>query len=154
MSLKFFLRFYLFIHERERSRLPLGRLIWDWIPAPLGPHPEPKADAQPLSHPGAPIVETFIWIKNVHFDSLLWKFLIFTLQWKSGTFFPPQILNSSMLVQQLVEKVFAEPSLGGNSRSTYLCTTFHSRIPWLSEEHFQIQHRPSALGLIGWLHPN
>ena len=57
----------LFIHERHtererergrdtgrgRSRLPPGRLMWDSIPR-LGSCPEPKADAQPLSHPGGP----------------------------------------------------------------------------------------------------
>ena len=52
-----------FIHERHiergrdigkgRSRLPPGNLMWDLIPGPPGSLPEPKADAQPLSHPGA-----------------------------------------------------------------------------------------------------
>ena len=50
-----FKRFYLFIHERGRdrgrSRLHAGSPMWDLIP---GSHPEPKADAQPLSHPGVP----------------------------------------------------------------------------------------------------
>ena len=40
--------------QRERrSRLLTGSLMWDSIPG-LGSRPEPKADAQPLSHPGAP----------------------------------------------------------------------------------------------------
>ena len=71
----FFLKdFYLFIHEththththtqRERegetgqgrSRLPVKSLIWDSIPGPLGSWPESKADAQPLSHPGVPVM--------------------------------------------------------------------------------------------------
>ena len=60
----FFLRFYLFIHERHRergrdtgrgrSRLHAGSLMWDSIPGLQGSCPEPKADAQPLSHPGVP----------------------------------------------------------------------------------------------------
>ena len=35
---------------RGRSRLPEGSLMWDSIPGP-GSWPEPKAEAQPLSHP-------------------------------------------------------------------------------------------------------
>ena len=54
-----FKRFYLFIHERQRGRdtergrnkLLAGSLMWDSILG-LGSRPEPKADAQPLSHPG------------------------------------------------------------------------------------------------------
>ena len=50
----------LFIHERHRrrsrdtgrSRLHAGSPTWDSIPNP-GITTEPKADAQPLSHPGA-----------------------------------------------------------------------------------------------------
>ena len=37
--------------DRERSRLHSGSLMWDSILDP-GSRPEPKADAQPLSHPG------------------------------------------------------------------------------------------------------
>ena len=37
---------------RGRSRLPVGSLMKDLISG-LGPRPEPTADAQPLSHPGA-----------------------------------------------------------------------------------------------------
>ena len=54
----FFLRFYLFIYEKHRergrdtgkgrSKLPVGS------PRTPGSRPEPKADAQPLSYPGAP----------------------------------------------------------------------------------------------------
>ena len=53
----------LFIYERHRergrdihrgrSRLPQGSSMWDLNPE-LGSRPEPKADAQPLSHPGVP----------------------------------------------------------------------------------------------------
>ena len=58
-----FLRFYFHLFtdtEREagretgrgRSRLPTGSPMLDSILDPLGSGPEPKADAQPLSHPG------------------------------------------------------------------------------------------------------
>ena len=36
---------------RGRSRLPTGNPMWDLIPG-TGSWPEPKTDAQPLSHPG------------------------------------------------------------------------------------------------------
>ena len=36
---------------RERSRLPTRSRIWESIPD-SGSHPESKAEAQPLSHPG------------------------------------------------------------------------------------------------------
>ena len=39
--------------DRGKSRLPTGSPMWDLIPGP-GSRPEQKADAQPLSHPGAP----------------------------------------------------------------------------------------------------
>ena len=39
---------------RGRSRIPAGSPMWDLIPGPRDPHPELKADAQPLSHPGTP----------------------------------------------------------------------------------------------------
>ena len=39
--------------DRGRSRLLTGSLMWDMIPGP-GSHPEPKTDAQQLSHPGIP----------------------------------------------------------------------------------------------------
>ena len=39
---------------RGKSRLPAGSQLWDSIPGP-GSHPELKADAQLLSHPGAPV---------------------------------------------------------------------------------------------------
>ena len=60
----FLKRYYLFIHERhtetqaegERSRLPTG--LDPRIP---GSRPGLKADAQPLSHPGAP---TSIFLKT------------------------------------------------------------------------------------------
>ena len=41
---------------RGRGRLPVGSPMWDSIlgldPGTPGSHPESKADAQPLSHPG------------------------------------------------------------------------------------------------------
>ena len=61
LSIFFFLRFYSFMRHtqrgrdtrRGRSRLPTGSPIQNSIPE-LGSRPEPKADAQPLSHPGVP----------------------------------------------------------------------------------------------------
>ena len=61
----FFLRFYLFIHEREREResqrhrqrekqAPCRELDVGLDPGTLGSCPELKADTQPLSHPGVP----------------------------------------------------------------------------------------------------
>ena len=58
----FFLRFYLFIHERRKERqrhrqrekqAPCGEPDAGLHPRTPGSHPEPKADTQPLSHPGA-----------------------------------------------------------------------------------------------------
>ena len=42
---------------RGRSRLHAGSLMWDLIPE-LGSRPEPKPDAQSLSHPGVPVGST------------------------------------------------------------------------------------------------
>ena len=54
----FFLRIYLFMRGRDigrgRSRLHGGSPVRDAIPDPRI-SPEPKADSQPLSHPGAPV---------------------------------------------------------------------------------------------------
>ena len=56
------LRFYLFIHERERERqshrqgkkqAPCGEPDTGLDPRTPGSRPELKADAQPLGHPGA-----------------------------------------------------------------------------------------------------
>ena len=44
---------------RGRSRLLTRSPIWDSIPGPES-RPEPKAVAQPLSHPGIPQVNIFI----------------------------------------------------------------------------------------------
>ena len=62
----FFLRVYLFIHERHtergsdigggRSRLLTGSPMRDSSPG-VGSHPEPKADAQPVNHTGAPVLD-------------------------------------------------------------------------------------------------
>ena len=59
----FFLRFYLFIHERHtergrhtgrrRSRLSQGAQ-YGIQSLDQGSHPKPKADTQPLNHPGIP----------------------------------------------------------------------------------------------------
>ena len=40
--------------HRGRSRLPIGSPMQDSIPGFPGSCPEPKADAQSLSHPGVP----------------------------------------------------------------------------------------------------
>ena len=60
----FFLRVYLLIHGRHRdegrdigrgrSMAPCEKLDAGLDPRTLGSCPEPKADTQPLSHPGAP----------------------------------------------------------------------------------------------------
>ncbi|XP_048957332.1 uncharacterized protein LOC125753664 [Canis lupus dingo] len=50
-----FKRFYLFIHERQRERQArCGEPDVGLDRSPQGSRPEPKAEAQPLSHPGAP----------------------------------------------------------------------------------------------------
>ena len=65
INLFFFLRFYLFIHEthRERGRhrqrqrekqAPYREPDVGLDPRSPGSCPEPKAEAQPLSHPGVP----------------------------------------------------------------------------------------------------
>ena len=56
----FFLRFYLLIHERHRGRqrqekqAPCREADMGLDPGTPGSRPEPKVDAQPLSHPGVP----------------------------------------------------------------------------------------------------
>ena len=59
----YFLRFYLFIHKRHTERCrdrwrekqaPCGEPNVGLNPRTPGSRPEPKADTQPLSHPGAP----------------------------------------------------------------------------------------------------
>ena len=45
--------------DRGRSRFLTGSPMWDSISAP-GSHPEPKTDAQPLSHPGIPVSILFV----------------------------------------------------------------------------------------------
>ena len=51
----FFLRFYLFIHERQKERQAPGRKPdVELDRGTPGSHPESKADAQPLNHQGIP----------------------------------------------------------------------------------------------------
>ena len=59
----FFFKRFLFIHERERvaethrqreKQAPHKEPNAGLDPGNPGSHPEPKADAQPLSHPGVP----------------------------------------------------------------------------------------------------
>ena len=71
----FFLRFYLFFHERHREadtkREAETQVEGDTgspgepdaglNPRTPGSQPEPKADAQPLGHPGA-LLSQFIWL--------------------------------------------------------------------------------------------
>ena len=61
---RYIFRFYLFIHERHRERqryrqrekqAPYREPNVELSPRTLGSCPEPKANAQPLSHPGVPI---------------------------------------------------------------------------------------------------
>ena len=67
----FFLRFYLFIHERERQRPrqkeKQGASREPYVgldPGTPGSHPEPKADAQLLSHPGIPHSSFFFFFPH------------------------------------------------------------------------------------------
>ena len=64
----FFLRFYLFIHERHTERqkhrqrekqAPCRKPDVGLDPGTPGSCPEPKADVQPLSHPGVPMHSLF-----------------------------------------------------------------------------------------------
>ena len=41
-------------HRQREKQAPPGEPDVGLDPRTLGSHPEPKADAQPLSHPGAP----------------------------------------------------------------------------------------------------
>ena len=62
-----FFRFYLFMRDIERGRdTSRGRSRLPTDLRTLGPHPGPKANAQPLSHPGIPAV---------HFSTLALSFL-------------------------------------------------------------------------------
>ena len=65
----FFLRFYLFIHvkqrdwqkegQREEKQAPCKEPDVGPNPRNLGSGPEPKADAEPLSHPDIPLIWIF-----------------------------------------------------------------------------------------------
>ena len=57
----FFLRFYVFIYERHRERQTQAEGEAGSSQGPdVGPRPEPKADAQLLSHPGVPKISIFV----------------------------------------------------------------------------------------------
>ena len=88
----FVLRFYLFIHERqrergrdigrERSRLLTESPMQDSIPGP-GSCPEPKADAQPLSHsvvPTATFLPKFLSLPGDRFFSISHSSLNYIIQ--------------------------------------------------------------------------
>ena len=54
---------HLFMRDRHRQRekqAPSGEPDAELEPRTPGSQPEPKADAQPLSHPGAPTLEVLI----------------------------------------------------------------------------------------------
>ena len=44
------------IYRQRERQAPCGELDVELDPRTPGSHPESKADAQPLSHPGAPIL--------------------------------------------------------------------------------------------------
>ena len=46
--------------EGEAGSIQAGRLMWDLIPGPQDHALGPKADAQRLSHPGAPKVKIYL----------------------------------------------------------------------------------------------
>ena len=63
--LLFFLKIYLFMrnaegggqrHRQREKQVPCREPDAGLDPRTPGSHPEPKADAQPLSHPGVPIL--------------------------------------------------------------------------------------------------
>ena len=75
---------YFFTREREKERqrhgqrekpAPCKEPNAGLDPGTLGSHPEPKADAQPLSHPGVPILVTFIKVGKFSIcgRSCLWQ---------------------------------------------------------------------------------
>ena len=46
-------------HRQREKQAPHGDLIVGLDPRTPGSHPEPKIDAQPLSHPDAPLLRIF-----------------------------------------------------------------------------------------------
>ena len=82
--------FYLFIHERKQREAEEKQAPCREPHAGLDPwtprsHPKPKADAQPLSHPGFPTLFYFI------FPSLFSKIIEGrTKKWNSRTVTPPK----------------------------------------------------------------
>ena len=87
-----FLRFYLFINERDRDTgrprgsLSMGSMMarlggvrrWGLHPRILGSHPEPKSDAQPLSQPDIPILKVILIRHTIHFVLNISSVHIFT----------------------------------------------------------------------------
>ena len=84
----FFLTFYLFIYSQEterdrdigrgRSRLPVGKPDAGLDPRTPGSQPEPKADTQPLSHPGA------LWWWICWFLLMVPQRVIVRMKWSSS----------------------------------------------------------------------
>ena len=46
-------------HSKGEKQAPCGEPYAGLDPGPLGPRPGPKADVQPLSHPGGPTIFFF-----------------------------------------------------------------------------------------------
>ena len=77
-SFFFFLKdfIYLFVrdtqsqrHRQREKQAPTGELDAGLDPRTMGSRPEPRADAQPLSHPGAPPHQSSI-IPSAHY--IMW----------------------------------------------------------------------------------
>ena len=51
-------------HRQREKQDPCGELHVGLDPRTRGSQPEPKADAQPLSHPGAPFWDVFLPLRD------------------------------------------------------------------------------------------
>ena len=74
-----FLKKILFIHERhsqKEKQAPQGEPNSGLDPRTSGSRPEPKADAQPLSHPGIPDVQEFYTISGTFMFSNIYPYII------------------------------------------------------------------------------
>lgn len=70
--------------EREKKQAPCGEPDVGLDPATLGSHHEPKANAQPLSHPGVPQVNVFnlACADRYFFFSILKCFIYLKILWQ------------------------------------------------------------------------
>ena len=73
---------YLFVRDRERQRhrqrekqAPRGQPDVGLDPRTLGPCPDPKAEGQPLNHPGIPLYLFFYWFEFIVYISLFPSFV-------------------------------------------------------------------------------